>query len=390
MAKKVAVMGGGASGIMASISAASKGNDVTLFDQKDRVGNKLLLTGNGKCNFTNTDIDESHYHSFSDEGQTGRVLKAFSKEDTMAFFYRLGLFTKEKNGGIYPYTDTSATVLSLLKAEMKRLGVKVVTGFRAEEIKDDLNINGESFDAMILALGGKSFPKTGSDGSGFSMLEKLGCRIIKVLPALTPVTVNEDLSGLKGVRCRAILSLFINGINVQTASGELQPYEEGLSGICAMDISGLAIRALDEKKDVYVLCDFMPDMDEKELEDYLIRMKDSFPERNANGLLAGLFAEKLVHYLIHPLDSRKDSFIRDVVDTVKHHRFEVSPKMCSDFSRAQVVSGGLSFSEVNEKLMLKAHEGIYVCGELLDIYGDCGGYNLQWAFSSGYVAGKLS
>ncbi|MCR5650602.1 MAG: aminoacetone oxidase family FAD-binding enzyme [Lachnospiraceae bacterium] len=389
MLKKTAVVGAGASGMMAAVTAASNGNPVTIFEHTLQPGKKLLLTGNGKCNFTNRDMSEAHFHSCSDDGHIGKVLKSFSADDTIEFFSHAGLFTKEKNGCVYPYTDMSATVLSVLRSEMDRLRIKVVCDHHIDEISDPFIIDGETFDCVILAAGGKTFPKTGSDGSGFDILKKLGCRIVKVLPALTSVSLSEDLSMLKGVRCRAALSLFINGEKVQDSSGELQPYDGGLSGICAMDLSGLAIRALDEGADVYILCDFMPDMDEEELKAYIKRMKEDFPERNVNGWFEGIFAPKLLKYLLHPLDSRKEDFVSSVVDTIKRHRFCPDTKMCADLSRAQTVSGGLSFSQVTPDLMLKDHPGIYVCGELLDVYGDCGGYNLQWAFSSGHTAGRL-
>ena len=379
MGKKTAVIGAGASGIMAAISAASCGCSVTIYEHTGQAGKKLLLTGNGKGNFTNREMDGSHLHP-----------ERFSGGDLITFLSDLGLLTKEKNGCVYPFTDMSSTVLSLLKHELERLGVKVVFDHHIGWSDDLFLTDGNRYDRVILAMGGKSFPKTGSDGSGFELLQKMGCDLQKVLPALTPVSVNEDLSQLKGVRCRAKLKLFVNGRCVQASEGELQPYEEGLSGICAMDISGLCIRALDRGDDAYILCDLMPHMDEKQLEAYLLRMREEFPERGDMGLFEGLFSPKLSRYLLHPLDSRKESFIKDAVDTIKRHRFDPVKKMCDDLSRAQTVSGGLSFSEVDENLMLKKYPGIHVCGELLDVFGDCGGYNLQWAFSSGYVAGKLS
>ncbi len=389
MGKNTAVIGAGASGLMAAISAASAGNPVTIFEHTGQAGKKLLLTGNGKCNFTNTDINEGRFHSCTDDGHIRTVLDGFSTADTLDFFSSLGLLTKEKNGCIYPYTDMSATVLSLLKSRLEQLGVKIVYDLHVGEIRKPFVINGKSFDCVILATGGMSFPKTGSDGSGYDILKKLGCDIVKVLPALTPLTTAEDLSSLKGVRCRAALSLFVNEEKVQSSIGELQPYEEGLSGICAMDLSGLAIRALDEGEKVHIICDFMPDLSDDELEGYIQRMKEAFPERNMNGHLEGFMAPKLIRYLLHPLDSRKDSYIKDVIKTIKHHRFDMDTKMCRDLSRAQTVSGGLSFADVDMNLMLRKHPGIYVCGEVLDVYGDCGGFNLQWAISSGMLAGKL-
>ncbi len=389
MGKKTAVAGAGAAGIMAAISAASCGCPVTLFEHTGQAGKKLLLTGNGKCNFTNRDMDASHYHSGTSAGHIEKILERFSSAGTLAFFSDLGLLTKEKNGCIYPYTDMSSTVLSILKHEMERLDIRLVYDHHIQWSDDLFLINGERYDRVILAMGGKSFPKTGSDGSGFELLLRMGCSVEKVLPALTPVMTKEDVSQLKGIRCRARLKLFVNGVCVQRSEGELQPYEEGLSGICAMDISGLCIRALSREDDTYILCDFLPDMDEEHLRAYLLRMKEEFPERGDGGLLDGLFAPKLSRFLLHPLDSRRESFIDDAVDTIKHHRFRPDKKMCTDLSRAQTVSGGLSFLEVDENLMLKKYPGIYACGELLDVYGDCGGYNLQWAFSSGYAAGKL-
>ncbi|MBO6111454.1 MAG: aminoacetone oxidase family FAD-binding enzyme [Lachnospiraceae bacterium] len=387
--KKVAVIGGGASGIFAAIKAASNGHAVTIYEHTDSIGKKLLVTGNGKCNFTNLNMGEEYYHSSTDNGLISGVLLRFGLKETLDFFDKLGLYTKEKNGGIYPYTDTSRTVLNLLKTELKRLKVNIVCMKDIKELMPEGMVNGDDYDAVILAAGGLTAKNTGSDGSGMKLLKDMGCRMIKPYPALCPLPVKEDLSALKGVRCRAVLSLITDGRLKMSSRGELQPYEGGLSGICAFDLSGEAALAVREKKQVKVECDLFPETDDEGFGTHILSMKNRHPGIGIKDILTGMLNEKLINHILHPLDERKDSFINDLTGAVKHRTYEISDKITGDYSKAQVTGGGLCLSELNDDLSLKRFPKIRVCGEVLDVYGNCGGYNLQWAMSSGYVAGDI-
>ena len=399
---KIAIIGGGASGIMAAITAARSGASVIIYEHKDSLANKILITGNGKCNFSNLRMESSCFHSSTDkDGRTGRILDKFSVKDCIDFFESIGVRHRERKGGIYPYTDTAEAVRSALLLELKSLDVSIVCDCGKLVIGDDRSILADitesdrrkkrakrQYDRIIISCGGCVSPKTGSDGSGYELLRSLDVPLTPIYPALTPLIVKEDLSLLKGIRCDARLCLLReDGSLAESSSGELQPYDKGLSGICAMDISGQACRIMGDGKRAYAEVDFFPVMTDDEFKAELNRRIRLYPERKLNELLTGLFAKKLINYLVHPIDTRRDGYIDKLCDNVKHHRYELSPEMLKDFSRAQTIAGGVPLSAVDDNCMLYGHEGIYVAGELLDSDGVCGGYNLHFAWATGMLAG---
>ena len=375
---------------MAAISAARSGASVTIYEHRDSPASKLLITGNGKCNFTNERMDPACYHSSTDEdGQTARILQRFDNEKCMAFFESIGIRCRIRKGGVYPWSDTAESVRSALLLELKRLKVNVITKCGAISAGDDRTVNGCKYDRVIISCGSRVFPQTGSDGSGYDLLEKLGIKLTPLYPALTPLTVTEDLSRLKGVRCDAHLKLMDEeGHLTEEAAGELQPYDRGLSGICAMDISGNAYRILGSDKKAFVETDFFPALSDEEFRAEITRRREAFPDRNLSEMLTGLFPKKLINYLVHPVDTRRADFLDVLCDNVKHHRYELTDEMINDFSRAQTVAGGVPLYCIDENCMLKDHQGIYVTGELLDADGICGGYNLHLAWATGYIAGN--
>ena len=399
MSRNVAVIGAGASGIVAAIAAARCGASVSIFEHTDSIGSKIMITGNGKCNYTNEDIRPEHYHSGTDEdGLIASILERFGYEDCTGFFGSLGIIGKNRRGGIYPYTDTAESVRSALKLELKRLGVEIICGCsntgleRATgggiRVKNDLEPDGRVFDAVILSCGGKAARKTGSDGSGFELVRSLGVVTTDIFPALTPLPVKEDLSMLTGIRCDASLKLINEkGRVIERSSGELQPYDKGLSGICALDISGNACRRTGAGERVFVECDFYPGTDDEGFKRMMADRREAFPERDLTGLLTGIFPRKLIRYMAHPIDIRKDSWPDDLKDIVKHHRYEVSRDILKDMSRAQTSAGGVSLGEIDCNCMLRREQDIYVTGEMLDADGICGGYNLHFAWATGYIAG---
>lgn len=386
---RIAIIGGGASGIMAAITAARSGASVIIYEHKDSLANKILITGNGKCNFSNLRMESSCFHSSTDkDGRTGRILDKFSVKDCIDFFESIGVRHRERKGGIYPYTDTAETVRSALLLELKRLNVPLNCNCGKIKVSKDRKINGVRYDRVVIACGSCVALRTGSDGSGYEILKELGVPITTVYPALTPLIVKDDLSALKGIRCDAALRLIgEDGSVAESSSGELQPYDKGLSGICAMDISGQACRIMGDGKRAYVEVDFFPAMTDDEFKAEIERRIQLYPDRKFNELLTGLFARKLINYLVHPIDTRREGYIDSLCDNVKHHRYELSSEMLNDFSRAQTVAGGVPLSAIDDDCMLKGHDRIYVTGELLDIDGICGGYNLHLAWATGYIAG---
>ncbi|MCR5773579.1 MAG: aminoacetone oxidase family FAD-binding enzyme [Lachnospiraceae bacterium] len=384
----IAVIGAGASGMAASIAAARAGASVTLYEHKESAGNKLLITGNGKCNFTNTDMRPECFHSSTAEpGRIGGILERFGTDDCLTFFESMGLLHRERKGGLYPYSDTAESVRSALILEMKRLGVSMMYGLEPELNLKERLVDGKSYDRVIIACGSFVSKRTGSDGSGYALLKKAGVEITPLYPALTPLVTKENLSALKGVRCEAALTLKDGEGRIRERSfGELQPYEHGFSGICAMDISGEACRILAGKGRAYAEADYLPLMSDEELETMLKHRRESYPERDTADLLTGIFPRKLINYLVHPVDSRRPDHLRKLTNIIKHSRYELSADMLTDFSRAQTVAGGVSFEQLDDDLMLNDMEGVYITGELIDADGICGGYNLHFAWASGIIA----
>ncbi len=403
---RTAIAGAGASGMMAAIAAKSAGEKVTLFEHKDRVGRKLLMTGNGKCNLTNIRMDSGYYNSSSDEEHIiKKILDRFGAEDTIRFFGTLGIYTKNRNGGIYPYPETANAVLDALRYELRRLDITEEAGQGVEAVTVDkdrgfkLKIAGSSvktlyFDKLILCCGGKARPETGSDGSGYDLAKSLGHSIIKPLPALTALRSDEKFfRSISGVRADASLRLFIDGEVSGSSRGELQLTDNGLSGICTFDISSAASRALNSRKKVFVMVDFLPEFTMSQAYDFIMKRKETLKDRSAGGFLTGLFNKKLNSLFLKMAEIRENTPVsvlekEDIVrlcDVFKNFRTDVTGT--GDFGHAQVVSGGVPLNEVNEHLESLKVRNLFLAGELLDADGICGGYNLQWAFSSGYVAG---
>ena len=294
-----------------------------------------------------------------------------------------------RKGGIYPYTDTAESVKSALMLEIKRLGVRIVYSCGEIRLTKDRKINGRQYDRVIIAAGSCAAKKTGSDGSGYRLLKKLGAELTDIYPALTPLIIKDDIAMLKGVRCEAALNLLDGDGNViESSRGELQPYETGFSGICAMDISGRACRLLGKGKKAYVETDFMPDYSDEELVREIAGRREKFPDRKLSELVIGLFPKKLINYLVHPIDTRRENHLTEFVLNIKHHLYELSPEMTADFARAQTAAGGVPVDSVDGNCMLKGFDGIYAVGELLDADGICGGYNLHFAWATGSIAGK--
>ncbi len=388
---KVAVIGAGASGIMAALTAAKAGASVTLYEHKDSIGNKILITGNGKCNFTNEIMGKDRFH-YSDDASdwTEDLLKRFGTEECLRLFESQGIVFRNRKGGYYPYSDTAESVKSALRAGLKRAGVKTVTGKDIKMIDPEAkSIEGKMFDSLIIACGGKTAPNTGSDGSGYKLLNSLGLRISKIYPALTPLVLKTDLSDITGIRCEAQLMLCDDEGNVKERSkGELQPFKGGFSGICALDISGNACRIIGSGKRAFVTADLYPKLSTTELKHMITDRMSLMNTDRLSEVLVSMFPKKLINYLIHPIDTRVEGYMDRLTDRIKQSRYEISERMTEDFSRAQTIAGGLDIGEIDENCMLKKHKDIYVVGELLDIDGVCGGYNLHLAWATGYVAGN--
>lgn len=399
--KKIVVIGGGASGMMAAIVAARKGAKVTLLEKNKQVGKKLLVTGNGKCNFSNQNQDLSFYRC---EYPTfvQKVLETFSMEDTKVFFEELGILIKERNGGLYPNSGQAASMVEVLRLELQRLQVKVACNtevLQIEKKEETFFVKTQDWtyeaDSVILSCGSKAAPTTGASEAGYQFAKSFGHSIITPLPALTSVYVKEkDAPKLAGIRQDALLYLDIEGESIQQEIGEVQFTSYGLSGIPVFQLSRYVARALDKGKSCEMSLDFLPQMQLEDIVKLLTDKRTHTGNRTGSDVLLGMFPEKLSVVLLERarISAKKkakdwsEKETRQLAMQIKALKFTLTK--CRGYEQAQICTGGVDLLEIEEHTMeSKLVRGLYVSGELLDVDGACGGYNLQWAWSSGYLAG---
>ena len=401
----VCVIGGGASGLVSAVCAAQNGDKVKILELRDRVGKKILATGNGKCNMTNADMSLSHYHGLKSEEASralvSDVFNKYSKEDVVDFFEKLGILISYNNGYAYPYSQQASSVLDVLRFKLEALSVDVITDCTVDEIKKDKNIfnvytdKGRfKADKVILSCGSRaSLPDNIPDG--YNLAVKLGHSIIGPLPALVPITCKDAIfKSLAGIRTKGKITLF-DSDNTEIAEnfGELQLAQYGVSGIPAFMISYQVSKQLKNGKKLYLILDFMPDISRDDFISILKKRISDCPYKNAENLLIGLLNKNLalalikdcgIDYRLSVSDFNEEDIVR-LADKIKSFRVHVSgTKQMKD---AQVCAGGVDVSELNSNLESKFVKGLYFAGEMIDVHGDCGGYNLQWAFSSGMVCG---
>lgn len=429
MKKEIIIIGGGAAGMVAAISAARNGAKVTILEHKEKLGKKILATGNGKCNFTNLyqtiDCYRSENIPFVEE-----VFSHFNEKDTIEFFKKLGIYPKSRNGYMYPNSEQASSIVDVLVMELKHLQVEVrcneevkkikpiedgyqidtivtITEPRKSKDKNSKNLAKNksekrvvvetypsSYHAkkVIIAAGGMASSKLGSDGSGYYLLKQLGHTIIPVVPALVQLKAEGDFfEMISGVRCDVALQIFIDGIKITSEEGELQLTNYGISGIPVFQISRFAGKALLEKKKVEVLIDFLPQMTTLEVKELLKQRISNSEYKTPEEALIGLLNQKLIQMLMTQLDKQH----RNKIDINKLSQllkeFKVKIIDTNSFDNAQICAGGVDTTEIaGYRLESKLHKGLYVVGELLDVDGICGGYNLQWAWATGYLAGEAA
>ncbi|MFA9378381.1 MAG: NAD(P)/FAD-dependent oxidoreductase [Lachnotalea sp.] len=399
---EIIIIGAGASGMMAAISAARNHAKVMILEHTDRFGKKILATGNGRCNLTNMIQDTSCYRS-NNIGFQNSILEQFDVNTTLKLFDEIGICVKNKNGYIYPNSEQASSVLDVLRMELEHLKVKVICNVNVNQIKKTGNsfcihtdFQNYNCNRVIIATGSKASPKTGSDGSGYTLAKSFGHCVIKPLPALVQLKCEGDFfKKLAGVRCEARLNLIVEGQENVRDKGEVQLTDYGISGIPTFQISRFAVRALDAKKEVKVAIDFMPDI---ELEAFRVLLKNRIQNssyKNLEQLFIGLFNNKLISVLIKKANLSGHLLCSNLTDKQMHSleecikNFKVTVTGFHSFDSAQVCSGGVDTTELSSTTLesLKV-PGLYFAGEVVDIDGICGGYNLQWAWSSGYVAGQ--
>lgn len=402
--RTVAVIGGGASGMMAAVTAASEGARVILLEHKDRIGKKILSTGNGRCNFTNIHQEPICYHS-EDPLFPWEVVEKFNAQAVISFFLQLGVYSKNRNGYIYPNSDQASAVLDAFRMELDRLKVEIRTGVECREIrpgKKGFTILTDQepvrADRVILCAGSKAAPTTGSDGSGYDLAKKLGHRILPVLPALTALKCEEKFfKSIAGVRANGSVSIWSGGECIAKDTGEIQLTDYGISGIPVFQVSRYASKLLYEKKETDAVLDFMPDFTKAQTDAFLRARAKTRPDKSAEMFLIGLFHKKLCDLWIRlsgiPRQRKAEELNSDEIarltDLIKEFRVRV--RETNPYDKAQVCCGGVDTREVDPETLESVYvPGVYFAGEILDVDGMCGGYNLQWAWASGYVAGRAA
>jgi predicted Rossmann fold flavoprotein len=399
----IAIIGGGASGIAAALSAKRTNTKahVILLEGLDRVGKKILATGNGRCNLGNADITAKHYHSH-DAKRLRELLKSMPSEMTVDFFRSIDLMcATEEMGRIYPYCRQAAMVLDILQLALSRAEIDVrcgqqVTGIQQKKGRFLLRIEDQpsvQADKVILACGGKAAPKQGVTGIGYLLAQSLGHSATKLFPHLVPLQCTNMPKGLKGIRVEGELSLLDESKRIGAELGEIQLTDYGLSGIPAMQLSCL----LDRCRKPVLQLDFFPTLSETELLQMLKQQIARNRKETLETALLGTIQKRVLFALlkqlhIEPLSRKADSLsekeIMRLARTLKSWTLPVTGTLT--WEQAQVTGGGVPLSEIHEDFSSCKCNGLYLTGELLDVSGDCGGYNLHWAWCSGIIAGTAA
>lgn len=401
----VIIAGAGASGLVAAIAAARKGRSVLIIDQNSKAGKKILATGNGKCNFTNLNQAPDCYRS-DDSGFAMKVLSGFDINRTLSFFENLGIYPKERNGYIYPLSEQASSMVSVLLMECERLKVKIIYSEKVKAVlKPDFTVktirqdNTEAFyygKKLIIATGGCASPKLGSDGSGYILAKNFGHNIVKPLPALVSLkSPDKFCKTLSGVRTQARVTAYADSKPVSQEEGEIIFADYGISGIPVMQLSRFVSKALDKGEKVFLKLDFFREHTEAELKQLLMSRCNNNPGKTLEQMMVGLFNSKLNYIIIKeakldPEQSCRKLTKQDVIKLANQIKeFHIRIDATNSFDFAQVTSGGVSTSEIDPATMeSKKKKNLYFAGEIVDVDGTCGGYNLQWAWTSGYIAGS--
>ncbi len=395
---KIAVIGGGPSGLVASINAKNNFNEVYLFDKNPDFGKKLLLTGNGKCNYWNEFQDISKYHSTNNDALK-RIITTNNLRRTKEFLDSLGIIPNIKNGYYYPFSNQAASIKTILVEEAMNKGVIFKTNTEIKDIIKDKNFKVyydnlcEEFDVVVIATGSKSYKKTGSDGYGYNIAKSFNINVLNISPSLVQLVTDTGLEK-KWAGIRTLVKI---KANEKEEEGEIQFTDYGISGICVFNISRNIAINLANKRKQKVKINFIPwfNGNNEEFLKYLNLLDIKLNKKNISNLCDGFLNYKLTNILASKskidnnkkwselTNTKKMTFINNI------HNLEVDVIDTKGFESAQVCSGGISLDEINyETLETKKVSNLYFCGEVLDVDGDCGGYNLSFAFLSGLLVGR--
>ena len=395
------VIGAGASGMMAAITAARENKKVCIIEKLDKAGKKLLATGNGKCNFTNADMSPECFGG--DKTFVSYVLDYFSVEDCLRFFHSIGIYPKNKNGYYYPNSEQASSVVNAFLEEIERVGIMISYDTQVLDIvssKETVNINTNkgSFCAqkLIIATGLLAAPKLGSDGSLFEIIKSFGHRFVPILPALCGFYCKGmQFKKVSGVRAAGTVTAIVDGKNVAKDTGEIQFTDYGLSGIPVFQISRFLSKGLYEKSEVKISINLLPTWEKEQVLEELKHRKVLKSAQAVSMLLNGLINQKLSDAILEKANIKNDVFVSSLSEAnigliaELLQNITVSVIKYRDYEFAQVCTGGIPVGDINIKtLESKLVPNIYFAGEILDVDGICGGYNLHFAWATGYLAAK--
>lgn len=400
--KRVAIIGAGASGMMAAIHALREGCSVTVFEKQKKAGRKLAITGNGQCNITNRNLDPARYHG-QNPFFVRNLFARFGLDETVAFFESIGIpFVEKKNGKLYPFSLQAQAVSDILEYEVQREGGEILLHRRVDRITKkgdgiELVTAGEEihhFDSVILAAGGCAYPQLGASTQGYELASSIGHSVIDPFPSILPINIPlKALHRLEGIKWDVELSVLLDGKRTCRAEGEILFTRYGISGPVSLEISRAVNEPLRKGESPVIEINLFPGMRESEVEELFVSLF-SDPQKGAAFALEGVLKKRMPDVFIFiaggdPLRKCGDLSRKDILSIVHScTRQRLEPGEIRPFSEAVTSAGGVPVSEVVPSTMeSKMTKGVYLCGEVLDIDGDSGGFNLQFAWSSGALAG---
>lgn len=407
MNNEVAIIGGGAAGMMAAISAGRNDKEVTLFEKNDKLGKKILLTGNGRCNITNRYVSWENYHGQSPKF-TASVFSRFSYNDTLQFFTDLGLvLVEEDNGRMFPRSQQAQSVVEVLEQELENTNCEVLTDRKIRKINDkDGKFEIETdrgkiytFDKVIIATGGRSYPNTGSTGDGYQFARDIGHTVTRIFPASTPLRISHFVCNkLQGVKVDVVLSILENEKVIFETEDELLFTHLGLSAPAVLQASRtVAERIYNKDINVKLTCEinFFPEYSQEEVFNLLKERITNHPDRKICNQFIGILPKRLAPTIFKDAEINSDKKSSQVSNNLLHNivklltQYHLPIHDVLGWKSAQFTAGGVDVKEIDSTTMeSKLVPGLFFCGEVVDIDGESGGYNLQWAWSSGYLAGQ--
>ncbi len=390
---RIAIIGAGASGLCAAIEARTEAPDteIVILEKMNKAAKKILATGNGRCNFTNRDLSPKHFYG---DNELLKAILTSSFADSEGFFKELGIHTYAENERVYPRSQQASTIHEALLEFIKHNNIQLrldspVT--HIQPLKEGFSVNGEKFDCVIIATGGMASPIHGSDGSILPALKNLGHTTTPLYPALCGLVFRDSkLKLLKGVRCEAEARLFLGNKLSGSEEGEIQFTEKAVSGIPVMNLSHLC----KNNKSISLELNLCPEYTEDELREEILISAKRHPEATIENLLNGFINLKLCYAIINRAGLPQNTLCKELNSrtinmlSAEMTGFTIDISGTRGFENAQVTCGGIPADEINKKtLMSLKKKGLFLCGELLDMHGDCGGYNLHLAWTSGRIAG---